>query len=69
MLSCVLVSGITGTVGRPLCVLLGRCADTGKLVLAARSTPLPSAQCAKLGRNSTEGDAEHPWRGVRFSSA
>lgn len=65
MLSCVLVIGITGTVSRPLCVLLGRCADTGELVLAARSTPaVPSVAVEFEGDTRSHSRVLHArWHG------
>ncbi|MFF4205594.1 ATP-dependent DNA ligase [Streptomyces sp. NPDC001668] len=61
------IGGVTGTVTRPLTLLLARYDQSGELRLVARTTPLATAARRDLGSRLTPADTDHPWRGRRFS--
>ncbi|MEU0989235.1 ATP-dependent DNA ligase [Streptomyces sp. NPDC005953] len=63
------VGGVTGGVGAPRTVLLGRFDAAGGLRLIARSTPLSSSAVVELGAVLRPAGAEHPWSGRRFAAA
>lgn len=61
------IAGVTGPVRAPVSLLLGRFDATGKLRLAARSTPLRAERRRELGAMLAPGGPGHPWAGQRFS--
>lgn len=62
------IGGVTGTVARPLTLLLARYDHCGELRLVARTTPLPTAARRDLESRLSPAAADHPWHGRRFSA-
>ena len=60
-----IIGGITGTLTRPECLLLGRYAsDTGELRYAGRTTPLNDTAAATIAPLLEPATADHPWPDV-----
>ncbi|KQX65209.1 hypothetical protein [Streptomyces sp. Root1310] len=62
------IGAVTGARTSPSTLLLGRADASGRLRLIARTTPLPTAARRDLGTRVRPCDADHPWRGRRFSA-
>ncbi|WP_433464162.1 ATP-dependent DNA ligase [Spirillospora sp. CA-128828] len=56
-----IVGGVTGIIGEPRTLLLGRYGQSGRLRIVARSTALPGAARAELAGVFTSAHGDHPW--------
>ncbi|WP_344946445.1 ATP-dependent DNA ligase [Sphaerisporangium flaviroseum] len=56
-----IVGGVTGTLSRPVTLVLGRYTAGGHLRVAGRSTPLRSHAAEQLAPLLTPAGHEHPW--------
>ncbi|MFJ8870411.1 ATP-dependent DNA ligase [Streptomyces sp. NPDC102473] len=64
-----LIGAVTGTLRRPLVLLLGRYDTTGFLRLVGKTTPLKPGPAHELAGHLTAAGPEHPWTGVRFTAS
>ncbi|MFZ4266603.1 ATP-dependent DNA ligase [Streptomyces arboris] len=63
------IGAITGTVGRPRLLVLGRYDTEGRLRHVGRTTDVSAAAARQLGGYLTAADpGTHPWAGARFSA-
>ncbi|MCD9903218.1 ATP-dependent DNA ligase [Streptomyces sp. MT29] len=63
------IGAITGTVGRPHLLVLGRYDEAGRLRHVGRTTDVSPAAARQLAEHLTAADPDaHPWAGARFSA-
>ncbi|MEU9182045.1 ATP-dependent DNA ligase [Streptomyces sp. NPDC048550] len=63
------IGAVTGTLTRPRFLLLGRHDPHGHLHSIGRTAPLRPEAARLIGGNLTAAGLEHPWTGMRFTSA
>lgn len=64
-----LIGAITGTLGRPRLLVLGRYDGEGRLRYAGKTTEVSPAAARQLSNQLTAAEpGTHPWEGARFSS-
>ncbi|GGV90691.1 ATP-dependent DNA ligase [Streptomyces massasporeus] len=63
-----IVGAVTGSVGSPSGLLLGRYDDEGRLQYVGRTTTLARATGNAIGSHLTPGEPGHPWTGWTFSA-
>ncbi len=64
-----IIGAVTGTLRRPLSLLLGRYDQEAVLRLVARSTQLHPETARHLAGRLTAARTGHPWQGVRFTTS
>ncbi|MEU3407541.1 ATP-dependent DNA ligase [Streptomyces sp. NPDC006670] len=64
-----IIGAITGTLTRPQLLLLGRHDQHGHLRPVGRTGPLRPEAARLVAGSLTAAEEEHPWKGMRFSSA
>ncbi|WLQ69171.1 ATP-dependent DNA ligase [Streptomyces glycanivorans] len=64
-----IIGGITGSLHRPLVLLLGRYDTAGRLRLVGKTTPLQPGQAQEVADHLTAAGPDHPWTGVRFTAS
>ncbi|MCM2431072.1 ATP-dependent DNA ligase [Streptomyces sp. RKAG337] len=62
------IAAVTGSLGRPGTVLLGRYDAAGRLHRVGRSTTLTAAASRSLAASLTPASSDHPWAGRTFSA-
>ncbi|WP_326779689.1 ATP-dependent DNA ligase [Streptomyces longwoodensis] len=62
------VASVTGAVGAPSTLLLGRYDQAGRLRYVARTAPLTRAARQELGALLVPAGPRHPWAGRRFTA-
>jgi ATP-dependent DNA ligase len=63
------IGAVTGTLRRPQLLVLGRYDTDGRLRAVGRTTPLKPDAARQLADHLTQAGPDHPWTGVRFTSA
>ncbi|MEU9530654.1 ATP-dependent DNA ligase [Streptomyces sp. NPDC048210] len=64
-----LIGAVTGSLHRPLVLLLGRYDTTGRLRLVGKTVPLKPAPARDLADHLTAAGPNHPWTGARFTAS
>ncbi|WP_405681530.1 hypothetical protein OG239_03195 [Streptomyces sp. NBC_00868] len=64
-----IIGAITGTLARPQLLVLGRYDHHGRLRAVGRTVPLRPDAAQQVAEHLTASGPEHPWTGVKFSSA
>ncbi|MFJ2597418.1 ATP-dependent DNA ligase [Streptomyces erythrochromogenes] len=64
-----IIGAITGTPARPQLLVLGRHDHHGRLRAVGRTVPLRPDAAQQVAEHLTAAGPEHPWTGVKFSSA
>ncbi|WP_331756393.1 ATP-dependent DNA ligase [Streptomyces sp. NBC_01568] len=64
-----IIGAITGTLARPQLLVLGRHDHHGRLRAVGRTVPLRPDAAQQVAEHLTADGPEHPWTGVKFSSA
>ncbi|MEU9083425.1 ATP-dependent DNA ligase [Streptomyces sp. NPDC048357] len=64
-----IIGAITGTLARPQLLVLGRHDHHGRLRAVGRTVPLRPDAAQQVAEHLTAAGPEHPWTGVKFSSA
>ncbi|MFF1341681.1 hypothetical protein ACFVYT_27880 [Streptomyces sp. NPDC058290] len=62
------IGAITGTLGRPLFLVLGHHDQAGRLRAVGRTVALRPEAARQVAEHLTAAAGGHPWTGVRFSS-
>ncbi|MCB5164987.1 ATP-dependent DNA ligase [Streptomyces bambusae] len=63
------IGAITGSPARPRLLLLGRRDPQGRLLPIGRTAPLRAEDARLVGGNLRPAADDHPWAGMRFTSA
>ncbi|MER0443049.1 ATP-dependent DNA ligase [Streptomyces sp. Edi4] len=64
-----IIGAITGTLTRPQLLVLGRYDEHGRLRTVGRTVPLRPDTAQQVAAHLEAAGPDHPWRGVKFSSA
>lgn len=65
----VIIGGVTGSLGWPQTLVLGRIDQAGTLRAVGRSTPIGGTAARQLASELTPAGPAHPWTGIRFRAA
>ncbi|MFB7649317.1 ATP-dependent DNA ligase [Streptomyces sp. NPDC056084] len=64
-----IIGAITGTLARPQLLILGRYDDHGRFRMVGRTVTLRPDAARQVAASLAVAGSDHPWRGVKFSSA
>lgn len=64
-----IIGGVTGSLGSPQILILGRLDQAGALRTVGRSTAIGHAAARQLAGELTPAGSGHPWEGIRFRAS